>query len=272
MLMAYADGALEPAEQQAVEAILQRLPECQRKVETFRATLSPIQNLFRDATTIDHLGPLIDRIRRADVGLRPVASRGAEISRLPTSRLRPVVRHPQQPSFPVAIAASLALLIGGALGWLLQPGPMPASPTPGFIKVSEGSLSAQGPLARLLEKSPRGVGLAAELSGGKAWELEASFSFRSAGQQPCRRYELRSAAREHFAGYACRNGDGQWLVHAHAKLDAPQANPGGGFAPASGVATGDADRALEAAIGAASAGGAYTDAEERALIARGWTP
>ena len=62
VLMAYADGALDPAEREAVEAIIERHPECRQKVEKYRATLAPLQSLFRETIHIDHLAPLIERM------------------------------------------------------------------------------------------------------------------------------------------------------------------------------------------------------------------
>jgi hypothetical protein len=269
VLMAYADGALEPAEREAVEAIIERRPECRQKVEKYRATLAPLQNLFRESIGIDHLAPLIERIRRGELEPARAPVRAAEVRQLPQSHTlrsrRPVFR----PSYPTAIAASVALLIAAAVGWLLLPGSVTSGPAAGLIQVSDGSLRAQGALQDLLEHTARGVPRHAEMAG-KAWELEASFTFRAADQQPCRRYELRSAARDHFAGYACRSTQGEWMIRGHAKLDPPAANAPGGFAPASGSAGNAADLALEAAIRAAGGGRVYQDAEEKALIASGW--
>ena len=269
VLMAYADGALDPAEREAVEAIIERHPECRQKVEKYRATLAPLQSLFRETISIDHLAPLIERIRRSELGPAQAPVRAAEVRQLPQSHTMRLQRRAFRPSYPTAIAASVALLIGAALGWLLQPGGVSSVPAAGLIQVSDGSLRAQGALQDLLERTGRGVPLSAEMAG-KAWELEASFTFRAADQQPCRRYELRSAARDHFAGYACRSPQGEWTIRGHAKLDAPAANAQGGFAPASGP-TDAADLALEAAIRAAGGGRVYQDAEEKALIASGWT-
>ncbi len=269
VLMAYADDALDPAERAAVEAAMLRHPEYRQKVETYRATAAPLQALFRETTKIEHLAPLIDRIRRAELRPEPVAVRAAEVRRLPGRALPG--RRPHQEAYRMAIAASVALLFGCALGWLLQPGNASSGPSADLIRVSDGSLVAQGDLQDVLERGQRGVPITATMVGGKTWELEASFSFPSAGQQPCRRYELRSMARDHFAGYACRSQDGHWLVQAHAKLDA-SASPSSGFSPASGPVADAADLALEAAIRAASAGRAYPETEERALLARGWTP
>jgi hypothetical protein len=271
VLMAYADGVLDPAERDAVEAVLQKHPECRQKVEKFRATLSPLQSLFSASIGIDHLAPLIDRIRHADLAPAQAPVRPAAVRQLPQARPARAPRHPWHQHYPMALAASLALLIGAALGSLLHPKAVSSVPTAHFIGVSEGRLTAQGPLQDLLEHTARGIPVRAEFAGGGTWELEATFTFRSIGQQPCRRYELRSMAREHFAGFACRDGDGQWAVQAHAKLDATPVNPGTTFAPASGPSVDAADVALEAAIGAVSGGKLYPEAEEKAALVAGWT-
>jgi surface antigen len=271
VLMAYADGVLAPAERDAVEAIMQRHPECRQKVEKFRATLSPLQNLFRDSVGVENLEPLIERIRHADLAPSPAPARPAAVRQLPQARPMRQARHAAwHQHYPMAIAASLALLIGAGLGSLLQPKAASSVPTASFIGVSDGRLTAQGSLQDLLEHTARGIPVRTELAAGDSWELEAAFTFRSIAQQPCRRYELRSMAQGHFAGFACRDGDGQWTVQAHAKLDSTPVNPGGGFAPASGPSVDAADVALEAAIRAASGGKLYPDADEKAALVAGW--
>ncbi|HEU0060589.1 MAG TPA: hypothetical protein VFR19_11980 [Hyphomicrobiaceae bacterium] len=272
VLMAYADGVLDPAERDAVEAVLQRHPELRQKVEKFRATLSPLQDLFRASIGVDRLDPLIERIRRGDLAPAQLPTRPSEVRHLPQARPMRAPRHPWHQYYPMAIAASLALLIGAGLGSLLQPRAASSVPTASFIGVSDGSLTAQGPLQDLLEHTARGIPVRAELAGGGSWELEAAFTFRSIGQQPCRRYELRDmTAQAHFAGFACRGGDGQWTVQAHARLDAAPVNPGTNFTPASGPNVDAADAALEAAIRAASGGRLYPDAQEKAALVAGWT-
>jgi hypothetical protein len=271
VLMAYADGVLDPAERDAVEAVLQRHPECRQKVEKFRATLSPLQSLFREAVGVEPLQPLIERIRRADLASSQAPARSAEVRQLPQARPQRQARHPWHQHFPMAIAASLALLIGASLGSLLQPKAASPVPTASFIGVSDGRLTAQGPLQDLLEHTARGIPVRTELAAGDSWELEAAFTFRSIGQQPCRRYELRSMAQGHFAGFACRDGDGQWTVQAHAKLHSTPVNPSAGFVPASGPSVDAAEVALEAAIRAAGGGKLYPDTEEKAALVAGWT-
>ena len=148
-LMAYADGALAPAEREAVEAAIRRHPDYLKKVEQFRATLRPIQDLFREAVHAEDLQPLADRIRRAGA-----TGTGTRVSRLP-------VRRPAfQQYYPLAMAASVALLIGTALGWLLHPqGETAGTAQASFIQVSDGSLTAQGALRDLLEQHRSSVPL-----------------------------------------------------------------------------------------------------------------
>src|SRR5258705_7850581 len=110
VLMAYADGALDPAERYAVEAFMQRHPECRQKVEKYRATLAPIRNVFRETIGVEHLQPLIDKIRRAELPYQALP-RTAEVRRLPQGRTPSTRRPPWQQHYPMAIAASLTLLI-----------------------------------------------------------------------------------------------------------------------------------------------------------------
>ena len=122
VLMAFADGALDPAEREAVEAIIERHPECRQKVEKYRATLAPLQSLFRETINIDHLAPLVEQIRSAPTRPAQAPLRAAEVRRLPQNHTMRLQRRAFRPSYPTAIAASVALLIGAALGWLLSQG------------------------------------------------------------------------------------------------------------------------------------------------------
>jgi hypothetical protein len=265
VLMAFADGVLDPAERKAVEAVLQRHPEYWQKVEKYRGTHAPLQDLFRESIGLEHLQPLIDRIRRDELQPLPTT---AQVHELPPTRPRRPAWHQH---YPMAIAASLALLIGAALGALLQPRAVSSLPAADLIRLSNGSLTAHGPLQSLLEHTGRGVPVRAQLSAAGSWELEASYTFRSISQQPCRRYELRSQARERFAGFACRGTEGEWVIQAHVRLDSPPTqSQGSRFSPASGPAVDAADAALEAAIRAASGGRVSAVAEEKALIGAGW--
>jgi hypothetical protein len=167
---------------------------------------------------------------------------------------------------PAAMAASAILMLGTALGWSLHSGWAPDwGRKPDLVAFSSGGLLAQGAFRQLLETASSDTPITAQAENGESWELKTSFTFRSTGQLPCRRYEARNAATGQFAGYACRSGDGQWWIEAHTKL-ASTANSSKGFAPAGD----DGDAALDAAIRIVMDGDVYRSQEERELIANGW--
>jgi hypothetical protein len=265
LLMAYADGVLDPAARAGVEVAIRSNPEYRKKVERFRATRSPVQEAFREALRSSRLEPLIDRIRGEEVqpSADPDASHVVWISGNKAKAYKSGFRQ----HLPIAMAASVTFMIGGALGWSLHTGKEGVRQhAPTLVAFSNGGLVAQGALQELLEHASSGSPITAEATDGKTWELKANFTFRSTSQSPCRRYEISSAGAARFAGYACRSGEGQWFVNAHTGL-ATKVAQSRGFAPAGG----DADAALDAAIRSVMDGDVYQSTEERELIASGWS-
>jgi hypothetical protein len=268
VLMAYADGALDPITRTTVEAALEKHPHYREKVEKFRSTRNPIRAAFQEELRPSHLKPLIDRIRRDT--LHPVTTAAHTNARRVVRISNAKARTPAfsfRPHLPTAIAASVALLIGATLGWLLHSRPVvPSQGSPGLVRFSDGNLLAQGPLKALLEGASSGAPVMGKTEDGETWRLATTFTFRSASRSPCRRYEISSEAAGRFAGYACRSQEGKWFVHAHATVD-PKVPNNIGFVPAAG----GADAALEAAIRTAMDGDAYSSREEAELIASRWT-
>jgi anti-sigma factor RsiW len=264
MLMAYADEALDPAEQAGVEAAIERRPDYQAKVAKFRATRKPVQQAINDQLNMDRIAPLVARIRGDERRAKTAGHGGARIFTLPGARVRTSSTAPRT-YWPMAIAASCALLIGGGFGWFTRGATTSALPaSPAFVAFSAGNLVAEGALAKVLETARSGAALGIRAADG-AWQLTTSFSFR-ASDLPCRRYEMSNEAIGRFGGYACRSRDGRWLVHAQMTLD--KQRPGGtGFTPAAG----DDDAALDAAIRAAMDGDVLRSEEEAQLIADRWT-
>jgi hypothetical protein len=265
--MAYADGVLDRTAHAVVEAAIHGNPEYCNKVEKFRATRSPIQDAFQAQLGAGHLESLIDRIGR-DEGQPTVAAANSNAARVVWISRDKVKTHGLglRQHRPVAMAASVAFLIGGVLGWSLhterltvrQPGPL-------LVTFGDGRLVAQGALQALLERAMSGAPTTVAAVDGDAWELKATLTFRSMSQSPCRRYEISSAAAGRFAGYACRSSEGQWFVNAHTSL-ATKAAQANGFAPAGG----DGDAVLDAAIRNVMDGDVYQSKEEQALIASRW--
>ena len=266
MLMAYADGALDPANQALVENALKKHPQYREKVDKFRATRNPVRAAFHGDLETSHLGPLINRIRRD--GVLPAAT-VADPPRV--VRFSGDVARTKRNRFPqrisAALAASIALLLGAALGWSLHSRPVEMSQlSPRLVSFSNGGLLAQAELQELLEKASSAAPIMAKTVDGGTWRLTTTYTFRSANRLPCRRYEISSETAGRSAGYACRTKEGQWFVHAHATLDTRAPN-NRGFVPAAG----DGDAALDAAIRAAMDGDVYQANEEAELIARQWT-
>ncbi len=264
MLMAYADGALDPADHAAVEAAIERHPEYRRKVEKFRATLKPVQSAFATAPPATRIAALI----AGDDGQAETEAAALSAGRvvfLPGRQARARAGAPRR-FLPTALAASIAGLAGGALGWFLHTGaPADREASVGLVAVSDRGLVARGALERVLETERSGTAVAARVEGGQTWQLGVSFTFRSLGQENCRRYEASNGVEGRFAGYACRSADQRWVVYAHAKL-ARRATGGAGFAPAAG---GD-DGAVDAAIRAVMDGDVLQSDQEAALIAGRW--
>lgn len=262
LLMAYADGALDAADRAAVETAIEAHPAYREKVEKFRATRAPIGAAFQRELVVGDLEPLIRRIGRE--GTRPAAHQGP-LGAMPVSRgaAGGAHRHRLGRYVPMAMAASLALLAGGAAGWLLHS--RAGGSSEGLVRFSDGGLKAQGPLQDLLERARSGISVVASTVDGQAWTLKTSFTFRSAAQSLCRRYEIGNPAAGRFVGYACRSGEGQWFVRAHASLrkGTPDSK---GFVPAAG----DGDGEVDAAIRSVMEGDVYLSKDEEALIANRW--
>ena len=201
-LMAYADGQLDPAEQANVEASIRERPEHQRKVEKFRATLKPVHQAFQERMDRGHLA-LAARIRQevpATVSDRDAQTKGPNHAQSRASLIA------SYSTWPAALAASLALLVGGELGWFMHGSPQRhETALADLITFGDGSLQAEGALAELLETAKSGTAVNARDVHGRAWQLKTIFSFRSMANLPCRRYELTNDATRRFAGYACCN-------------------------------------------------------------------
>jgi hypothetical protein len=261
ILMAYADDALDPAERAGVEAAIKTRPDYQAQVSKFRATRKPVQQAINDQLNMERLAPLVAVIRGDQRRKMAAGQKGARIFTLPGARARTISPTPRT-YWPMAVAASLALLMGGGAGWFTHG--VTTSASPELVAFSDGDLVAEGALAKVLETARSGSALGVRAADG-AWQLQTTFSFHASGT-PCRRYEMSNEAIGRFGGYACRNGDGRWLVHAQVALG-KKGPAGKDFTPSAG----DDDAALYAAIRAAMDGDVLGSKEEAQLIANRWT-
>lgn len=186
ILMAYADGELEPALRDEVEQAMRGDPAVAAAVERHRALRADVFAAF--AGVLDEPVP---------ARLQPHATAGGHVrvDALLAARATPL---PARWSWPQwgAMAASLVVgVLAGALGWQgTHGGASPAS----FAR-QDGALVAQGEVARALSRQ-----LASE-QGEKA-DIRVGVSFQAKDGSYCRSFTLGATG-----GLACRSG-GQWRV------------------------------------------------------------
>src|SRR5262245_55875265 len=115
--MAYADGVLDPAQREAVEAALRDRPEYRIKVEKFRQTLAPVRRAFEGSLPEQPEG-LIRKLRRIPLSPTGATSPPGTRASWPSDGRNPP--NDRAARLPMAIAASIALFIGIGLGWVLH--------------------------------------------------------------------------------------------------------------------------------------------------------
>jgi putative transcriptional regulator len=164
-----------------------------------------------------------------------------------------------------ALAASVAMIVGIGLGWLLHGG------TAGnvvalddLVQIESSRLIARGALQSTLEASPSGGQKVETSSDGRQFHLSVKMTFQNAAGDYCREYRIVSASRERYAGVACRSG-GLWAVKIQALLP-PSRSASEQMIPAGG----NTDAAMDTAIGALIDGDPLAGADEAALLSKGW--
>lgn len=237
-IAAFVDGELEGAERARVAALIEADPAAQALADSLRETDALLREAFA-APLSEPVPPSLAAIVKADAKVVP---------------LRP--RRPAHSWMPMALAASVALLIGGTAGLMLGQSKGPAAPA-SLAALSVGGVPLV--LAEALDTAPSGT------IRGDVQPL-ASFPLPDGGA--CREFEVMSpadrAAPTAF-GLACNRGEG-WRVVIAATVEAPGSTAEGSFAAASGTALDAAAMALDAL----GAGSALDPAAEAAAIARGW--
>jgi hypothetical protein len=262
MLMAYADGVLDPLKREVVERALEAHPEYREIVEKFRATAAPIRRAFLDELGSKQLDALINTVASNMAASSPPRDKGAGARS--RHRALAVLALVRGRAIPAALAASVALMFGAVLGWSLHT--LPAPRVRDLVVFGDSGLTAQAELRQLLETTSSGTPVTAKSADGKSWELKATYTFRTFNNGYCRRYEITRTSAVGFDGYACRAGDGQWLVQAQERLDGKPSG-GKGFRPAAGRGS----VGVEAAINGVMAGDALEAGQEAKLLASAWT-
>jgi anti-sigma factor ChrR (cupin superfamily) len=163
----------------------------------------------------------------------------------------------------VALAASLAMIIGVGLGWLAH-----GNLDPGieFVSAEGHWLMARGMLTNALETLPSGK--KQRPSGhGQSLRLSIRMTFQDRAGAWCRQYQITSASSASYSGIACRK-DGKWEVRFQALMPSQPSHRQGSYVPADA----GANAAMDAIIADWMAGSPLVGEEEAAVIRTGWKP
>ncbi len=161
-----------------------------------------------------------------------------------------------------ALAASLSLIAGIGLGWLMHVSPE-TSATAGLVRSERTRLIAQGALKTVLDVLPSGEERTVS-SESRALQFRVRMTFQDQSGEYCREYQIKASSAEHYSGIACRRGD-EWAVKIQALLP---------WASAASDATVPADAGanapMDSVIGAWISGDPLVGADEAALMSKDW--
>ncbi len=242
-LSAYLDGELPADEAAAIEAALARSPELRAR---------------------------LDRLRQAD-DLAARALHGIDRRPLPVA-VRDLLAHdgdgvprrsrawiPSPLARPLALAASIALLVGFGAGLLAAAQFGAAAPASAIAAASLGEIASDQPLFRVLETTPSGT---RKPLAGLDLEATPTLSFRAKDGRYCREIVVmgHDLARR---GLFCRTGAGTWRALATVAAPGPDETA---YAPAADAGAALLDRSISELI----SGAPLDAAAERRLIEQGW--
>lgn len=236
ILMAYADGELEPAMRVSVEQAMASDPELARRIASYRALRSRLQAhyapILREPVPERLLKsvrePVREPVRGAAVPAGGDAARVADGNVVP---LRPRTRSLARGGWQLtALAASIVL--GVLIGVQLQPLVGRAS-----LVASHGQLLARGALAAALSEQ-----LASDEQGASPVQIGISYLARSG--EYCRSFVLHD--RQDLAGVACREPQ-DWRVQLLAS-SRPEPRAAGAYRQAASAMPDPVRQAIESEI------------------------
>ncbi len=258
-LMLYADGLLAPAEGKRVERILAQSPYLRGRLQVYRATGTNLAGVFDEHMNAPIPAGLRDLLSEA----KPAESVNfPRRSQSPRRHFPLALQSPAKWKIP-ALAASMAIVVGIGIGWMLGAETADRDMMPGnLLQIHGNRLIAQGPLHTALEELPSG-NKRAVLVEGKQFQLGLKMTFRNEAGDYCREYELASTSPPRYAGLACRIG-GQWTVKMQALV------PSSPSASEQTIPAGSRDFGMDAVIGAVMDGDPLGLEAEVRLLNKGW--
>jgi anti-sigma factor RsiW len=266
VLMAHADGELEPEERARVDRILVADPVTRARWAKFQATGKTLANLVparADDPVPQHLVDLV--LASNGASSHPIEAYGGRSGWL---RLRTAAADFFAPDrrlmWGPALAYSTVLLVGACAGWLLHDMRARPKTAPTVVVQRDGRILAQGALQRALETATSGVQVDSTSGLEERAAVRIRLSFWSKHQAFCRQYDLALGSEpSRFSGVACRGNDEHWQVQVHLPVERHQ--PGGGKVTPAGL-----DNPVAAFVDRMSANNALDGPGEAAAIRNRW--
>ena len=265
-LAALADGELAAAKAAGLRARIAEDPELAERFALFVETRALLEPAGEDALKESEqpgLAALAAAIRGAE-GAPSEVSRRPSLTVVDGGGARPAPTVPaarRAPPFRVAaLAASIALVFGGALGFYAGRS-VEGGQTPGNVVAFASSAGAAAAVSSALERSPSAekVGWNDPASRRKG-EISVIATHRLKDGGVCREYELSVEGMDGAAlGLGCRDGGG-WRTEVLAR----------GAASGSSYGTASGANILESALEAMGGEGALPAEDEKALLGVGW--
>ncbi len=260
VLLAYLDGELEGADLARAERLIAEDPEARAFVEKHRRIGDKLRQAFED--------PMEEEV--PERLLRPFEDQQeatAEATVVPF-RSKPRQAAPRRWT-ELAMAASVALCVGGVIGLNLDFGPGEDGAFPQAVHMA-GPIDRGSPLHQVLEEVESFESVTWEGGNTAQASAIALLSFRTTDGRICREYEMlvtSSNTASSTIGIACRGADAGWtdevLVVSKQALE-------GAAEPAYEAASSGGQVALEGFIAETIVGEPLSPEEERALIGNSW--
>lgn len=243
-LMAYADGELDAETRREIEQALAgdvdlaaRLSVFTRTRQTASEALEPLLDVPVPDALASSIAQMVERHESQSTTPDKIADNVVAFDRKPRF---------MAPRLDLALAASVALVAGGILGYLAS-GSNGAPSTNGVLAAQFNDPGLPSALAT--------VASGEELSLDGGGRFRAIASFRDEAGSFCREFEVDNADASTVVSVACE-ADGQWRV----RFSVAAASADDGFAPASSL------EALDAYLMAIGASEPLSDDDERASL------
>jgi putative transcriptional regulator len=167
-------------------------------------------------------------------------------------------------STTLPLAASLAMIVGLGLGWLLGGSGAAGDVVNDLVRIDNKRLLARGPLQTALDRLPSGGQIAASSAEGNEFQLGVTMTFQDQAGEYCRQYRVTVASSERYEGVACRAGD-HWAVQIQALLPTSPSAANETILAGAGPKS-----AMDAAVESLIVGDPLVGAEEADLLTKNW--